>query len=540
MAAAKRLSRLVPLVTDSQCQWFSSEVVLPHLRARALSLSQILGRGALGLTLLAIATSLAGCSVAKPVVRNSDLRPNLVLLLSDDQRWDTLGCMGNPVIRTPHLDELAREGVLFRHAFVTTSVCSVSRASILTGSYARTRGIGDLARMVTPTDPAATYPAILRQHGYQTGHIGKWDVGIGETGFQFGEGLFDYWAGDRFHGNYWHEADCKLVCADGWHDKADGRCTCPPEGALPRVGHAAMKQPRHFDQEIVPLKVKEFLRGRDAAKPFYLSVSFRSPKDPWSDYPDNVTNLYQGVTMPAPRTATRAESARQPEFLQKSMGSEHGRRLVGDPEALATEMRQYYRQISSLDAAVGKVRQLLAEAGVADSTVIVFTSDNGHFLGDHGFWGKWLPYEASIRVPLIVFDPRQSAKQRGSVCDEMVLNIDLAPTLLGLAGSRKPSTMQGKDLAPLLHGKQPAWRTDSFYEHTWTAEGRIVPSEAVCSKEWKYIRYPGETPIVEQLFNLQTDTDETHDRIRDPECAAVARKMRGKLEAYQHDLASTQ
>jgi arylsulfatase A-like enzyme len=486
--------------------------------------------------LVSLALGLTSCASAVPAGSERVARPNLVFLLSDDQRWDTLGCMGNPVIRTPHLDQLAQDGVLFRNAFVTTSVCSVSRASILTGSYARGRGVGDLSRLATPDDPTATWPALLRHLGYQTGHIGKWDVGIGETGFQWGARLFDFWAGDRFHGNYWHESDCGLVRAVGWHSKTEVRCNCPPEGSLPRVGHAGMKLPRHFDQEIVPLKVKEFLRGRDPVKPFCLSVSFRSPKDPWSDHPENVAHLYQGMNLPAPPTATPAAAARQPAFLHKSMGSEHGRRLAGNPEALAAEMRRYYRQISSLDAAIGKIRQLLAAEGVAENTVLMFTSDNGHFLGERGFWGKWLPYEPSIRVPLVIFDPRLSAKQRGRVCDEMVLNIDLAPTLLALAGDRTPSAMQGKDLTPLLCGEHPAWRSDWLYEHTWTAEGRIVPSEAVRSREWKFIRYPGETPVVEQLFNLRTDADETQDRIGDPDCADVVQLMRGKLEAYRRDL----
>ena len=467
---------------------------------------------------------------------NASRRPNIIFLLTDDQHWDTLGCMGNPVIHTPNLDRLAREGVLFRNAFVTTSVCGPSRASILTGTYGRARGVGDLSRIMAPVDLAATYPAVLRDHGYETGQIGKWDVGVGETGFQMGINLFDYWGGDRYHGNYWHEADCPLVTNNGRQSKAAIRCTCPPEGSLPRVGHVGMQHPLHFDQDIVPLKVKQFLRCRDREKPFFLAVSFRGPKDPWSDYPTNVAKMYESDVMPLPKTATREEAARQPQFLQKSMASDYGRRMVGDQKALAEEMRKHYRLVSTIDGTVAKLRELLAEEKLTDNTIIIFTTDNGEFFGEHGFWGKWLPYEDSIRVPLIVFDPRLPAEKRGAQRDEMALNIDLAPTFLALTGCAIPRSMQGQDLTPLLRGERPVWRTDWFYEHTWTADGRIAPSEAVRSEEWKFIRFTGETPFVEQLFNLKADPDETINRIADTYCASVANKMRKQLEAYQSKL----
>jgi len=465
-------------------------------------------------------------------------RPNIIFLLSDDQRYDTLGCMGNEVICTPHLDRLAAEGTLFTHAFVTSSVCSVSRAAILTGAYACSRGSGDLASMVTPQDAEETYPAVLRNGGYYTGHIGKWDVGTGEEGFRFGADLFDYWGGDRFHGNYWHERDCPFVTHDGIQYKADLRCTCPPNASMPRTGHVGMKDPIFTDLDIVPMKTRQFLAGRDKEKPFFLSVSFRGPKDPWGDCPEDYAGLYESADMPIPKTATSADAALQPEFLRKSMGTEHGMRMVGDAKALAGEIRKYYRSISTVDAAVGKLRLLLKEEGLADNTIILFASDNGHFLGEHGFWGKWLPYEGSIRVPFIVFDPRLPAQRRGVKREEMVLNIDWAPTMLALAGCRIPSGMQGMDLTPLLRGEHPEWRGDWFYEHTWTAEGRIAPSEAVRSTDWKYVRYAGETPVVEQLFHLKTDPEETINHIADADCATVADKMRKQLEGERTRLSA--
>jgi len=482
---------------------------------------------------------LAACSLAQPPTDKDKTprRPNFLFLLTDDQRWDTLGCMGNAVVRTPEIDGLARAGVLFRNAFVTTSVCSPSRASILTGQYARQRGVGDLHKLVTPDPSFATYPAVLRNKGYHTGHIGKWDVGTGEEGFRFGANLFDYWGGDRFHGNYWHERDCPFVTHDGVHAKGDIRCTCPPDASMPRTGHVGMTNAIHTDRDIVPLKAKRFLTSRDKAKPFYLSISFRGPKDPWGDCPESYARFYESDAMPIPKTATCEDATGQPEFLRKSMGSQHGMRMVCDSNALAGEIRKYYRSISTVDATVGKLRRLLEEDSVADNTVILFASDNGHSLGEHGFWGKWLPYEGSIRVPFIVFDPRLPPKLRGMQRQEMVLNIDWAPSILALAGCNIPAAIQGKDLTPLLNGSPTSWRTDWFYEHTWTAEGRIAPSEAVRSEEWKYVRYTGETPPVEQLFNLKDDPEETYNQVADSNCGAITTKLRKRLEEYRRELA---
>jgi arylsulfatase A-like enzyme len=503
--------------------WRSSEIP-KHLVTLALAI------GGVFLATSSLAQSLTGED--KP-----PRGPNILFLLTDDQRWDTLGCLGNAVVRTPEIDGLARAGVLFRNAFVTTSVCSPSRTSIVTGQYARRRGIGDLQKLVTPDPSAATYPALLRNKGYFTGHIGKWDVGTGEDGFRFGADLFDYWGGDRFHGNYWHERNCPFVTHDGVHAKADIRCTCPPDASMPRTGHVGMKDPIHTDLEIVPLKAKQFLSARDKAKPFYLSISFRGPKDPWGDCPESYARLYESDAMPIPRTATREDAKSQPEFLQRSMGSAHSLRILSESNALVGEIRKYYRSISVVDAAVGKLRRLLEENGVADNTVILFASDNGHFLGEHGFWGKWLPYEGSIRVPFIVFDPRLPPQLRGVKREEMVLNIDWAPTILAFAGCSVPPAMQGKDLTPLLTGKSTSWRSDWFYEHTWTAEGRIASSEAIRTEEWKYVCFTDQKPPVEQLFNLKIDPEETQNRIADNHCEAISAKLRKRLEEFRRELA---
>ena len=466
--------------------------------------------------------------------------PNIVFLLTDDQHWDSLGCMGNNIIQTPNLNRLAAQGTLFRNTFVTASVCSVSRAAILTGAYPCSRASGDLAAMVTPMNPDVTYPAVLRAGGYETGYIGKWDVGSGEEGFQMGMKLFDYWGADRLHGNYWHENDCPFVTNDGRNSKEQIKCTCPPKGSDPRVGSAGMVHPVHFDRDIVPIKTKQFLDGRDRAKPFFLTIAFRGPKDPWSDFPPDTLELYRSNSVCIPATATESDAMGQPAFLRASMASDHGLSLVKDSRRLADELRKNYRLVSTIDQTVGKLREILASQGLDTNTIIIFTSDNGHFYGEHGFWGKWLPYEESLRVPLIVYDPRLPKTQQGKSPDQIILNIDLAPTFLSWAGLPIPEQMQGRSFAPLVGGEKIPWREDFYHEFTWTADGRIVPSEGMRSADWKYIRYFDRKPVVEQLFDLKKDPGETENLSSNPDSAFILQEMRDRTHRYRGSLRSGQ
>jgi arylsulfatase A-like enzyme len=466
--------------------------------------------------------------------------PNIVFLLTDDQHWDSLGCMGNKKIQTPNLDRMAGEGILFRDAFVTASVCSVSRAAILTGAYPCSRSSGDLAAMVTPKGITTTYPAVLQAGGYETGYIGKWDVGSGEDGFRMGMKLFDYWGADRLHGNYWHEADCPFVTNDGRNSKEQIKCTCPPKGSDPRVGSAGMIHPVHFDRDIVPIKARQFLEGRNRDKPFFLAISFRGPKDPWSDFPPDREGLYRSNSVVIPATATEADAKGQPAFLRASMASDYGLSLVKNPGNLANEIGKNYRLVSTIDSTVGKLRELLARQGLDTNTIIVYTSDNGHFYGEHGFWGKWLPYEESLRVPLIVYDPRLAKDQQGKSRDQMILNIDLAPTFLSWAGLNIPSEIQGRSFEPLVCGETIPWRKEFYHEFTWAADGKIVPSEGIRSADWKYIRFFDRKPVVEQLFDLKKDPGETVDLSLNPDSASILQGMRDRTDQYRVSLQSGQ
>ncbi|MCK9404422.1 MAG: sulfatase-like hydrolase/transferase [Chitinophagaceae bacterium] len=472
-------------------------------------------------------------------------RPNILFLLSDDQRWDSQGCFGNTVVTTPEIDRLASEGVKFNNSFVTFSVCSASRAVIMTGIYSRSRsgGADNLTAIATPRNWNATLPALLKDNGYFTGYIGKWDCGVGEDGFQIGMNLFDYWGGDRWHGNYWHERNCNFVTNDGMEHKSEIRCTCvqgtPWESSFPRTGFSGMVDPVHTDIEVVPLKVKTFLDSRDQDKPFFLQISFRAPKDPWSDYPLEVKDYYTANKIPVSPTANIENALSQLKFLQGTMGTDHARNVLSSEGKLENEIRKHYRLVTGIDIAIGKSRNLLDEAGVDNNTIIVFSSDNGAFLGEHGFWGKWLPYEESICVPLIVYDPRVPSENRGKTVDEMVLNVDYTPTFLSYAGITAPDEMQGMDIRDLLSGNKEEWRKDWYYEHTWTAKDLganvvpIVPSEAVRTDEWKYIVFYNEEPDVEQLFNIKEDPYEINNLISNPEYVSILSHLRGRLEYYR-------
>jgi arylsulfatase A-like enzyme len=301
-----------------------------------------------------------------------------------------------------------------------------------------------------------------------------------------------------------------------------------------------MTHPVHFDRDIVPIKARQFLEGRNRGKPFFLAISFRGPKDPWSDFPSDMAGLYRTNSVLIPTTATEADAKRQATFLRASMASDHGLSLVKNPGRLADELVKNYRLVSTIDQTVEKLRDLLVRHGLDTNTIIVFTSDNGHFYGEHGFWGKWLPYEESLRVPLIVYDPRLPKAQQGKSRHQMILNIDLAPTFLSWAGLDIPSEMQGRSFEPLVCGETIPWRKDFYHEFTWTADGRVVPSEGIRSADWKYIRFFDRKPVVEQLFDLKKDPGETVDLSLNPDSASILQGMRDRTDQYRVSLQSGQ
>ena len=447
-------------------------------------------------------------------------RPNLVLLLADDLSAASTGFGGNGVVHTPHMDRLAADGVHFEHAFVTTSICAASRASILTGQYARRTGVYGFSRPLSADALSGSYPVLLRASGYHVGYIGKWGIQPKKAAYALEvSSLFDYWAGIADQVVYWHERACPFVAGSGggWH-----ACTC------------ASKAPGtlHASTEVFPAKVEDFLDARPPDAPFCLSVSFKAPHSPWTMVPPELGELYRDGKVPLPEDAAAALE-RAPPFLRSSPAFEGARETVLDGEALDRAVRDYYRTTTALDIGVGRIRAALEERGLAHDTVLILTSDNGLTLGNHGYIGKWLMNEESIRVPLVILDPRGPVELRGRTSSEMALNIDLAPTLLELAGIPVPAGMQGLSLVPVLEDAGATLREDWFYEHHYA---HAPPVEGVRTRRMKYVRYIKQEPPREELYDLARDPLERDDLAGDPERAAELDELRSKWRAYRREL----
>lgn len=440
------------------------------------------GFGMLAAALVAVAGPLRGAA-APPL--------NVVVLYADDWRHDTLGCAGHPVVKTPRLDALARRGVRFTHNYVTTAICGVSRASLFTGQWMSRHGNRAFDAFETPW--AETWPGLLREHGFHVGLIGKWHCG------RFPEEHFD--VGSAYGGTHWQPE---------------------PDGG--RI-HVTMKNERD---------ARGFLRDRPQGRPFALVLSFfathAEDDNPLQYLPQPESQpLYADATIPIPATAGDEYYRRLPGFLvsEKNEGRIRWHWRFDTPEKYQAFMKNYYRLATEVDAACGAVIDELEAQGVLDETLVIFTTDNGYLHGEHGLADKWYPFEESIRVPLIVVDPRMPARVLGTTHDAMTLNVDLAPTILGATGIAAPPRMQGRDLAPLYLQADTSWRTEFFYEHpTITSVERIPSSEAVVRKDVKYVFWPDHGR--EQLFDLAKDPQETTDVSADPAYAERLGELRDR------------
>ena len=419
---------------------------------------------------------------------------NILVLYADDWRYDTLGCAGNPVVKTPQLDQLAREGVRFTQNRVTTAICGVSRASLFTGQWMSRHGNPAFLAFKTPW--SETYPGLLRAKGYFVGHVGKWHNGkFPGTNFDFGR---------AYSGTHWIT------------NKNDGTKI-----------HVTQKNEND---------ALEFLRTRPAAKPFCLTLAFFATHaedgNPQQFLPQPESmKLYEDVTIPVPANATEESFRRLPSFIanEKNEGRVRWHWRFDEPAKYQTMMKNYYRLATEVDTTCGRVLAELKKQGLLDKTLVIFTSDNGYFHAEHGLADKWYPHEESIRVPLVVRDPRMDKARRGQTNDDFTLNVDLAPTILAAAGIKAPATMQGRDLTPLyLAATKAAWRNEYFYEHATIKNTNFIPSsEALVRKDWKYFYWPDFK--TEQLFDLRADPMEERDLSADPAQAARLVEMRRRF-----------
>jgi arylsulfatase A-like enzyme len=434
-------------------------------------------------------------------------RPNILFILADDQRNDSLGCAGHPYIKTPVLDNLAAQGVRFENAFVTTSICMASRACLFTGMTEKGHGFTGAKWPATPVlqeDTETSFPTLLRKEGYKTAFFGKNHV-------------------------KWHQHNGLDMMFDV--HQALSRYPSPylnmPDGST-----------RHVD-EVMGDKSIAFIDKQDKDTPFLLYMSFHiahaqdSNKEPGRGHfpwPKAEDGLYDDITPDPPALGDPKYFNAAPDFLQDSMNRDRYFWRWDTKEKYEANMRAYYRMITGMDRIIGRAIEKLKEKDMLDNTIIMFLADNGYYGGDRGFAGKWSHYEQSLRVPMIVVDPRAPEHLRGRVISDTVISIDLSATILDEAAIEIPAKYQGRSLVPFLLGQTPQdWRTDFYCEHHFNHD-RIPKWQGVRDNRYTYANYYEKG--VELLYDREKDPGQLVNLATDPEHAEVLRELRNKCEDY--------
>lgn len=429
---------------------------------------------------------MGSCTVKK----DKNKKPNIIFILTDDQRWDAIGYAGNDIIKTPNMDRLASSGIYFDNAFVTTPICAASRASIFTGLYERTHkytfGKG---KLIDDRYIYESYPYLLKEAGYNTGFVGKFGVKVNEAMM---DTMFNRSTLTKYP--YFKDVD----------------------------GEKRHLVDIHGDHAV------DYIRS-NSDKPFCLSLSFWSPHANDSSkeqyfWPERCDSLYVNDTIPTPKTADPEFFEALPNYLQTTMNRTRWHWRYDTPEKYQEMVKGYYRMITGIDDVIGKIEKTLEEEGLADNTIIIVMGDNGYFMGERGYAGKWTMHEQSLRVPLLIYDPRLKEEKRRKRYDQMVLNIDVTPTILDLANIQLPNRYQGKSLVPFLNREPKSWREAIFCEHRWKGNELIPRTECFRDIDWKFIRYDDSPELIE-LYNYSEDIYEEHNLAYDP-------KYADKLEYY--------
>ncbi len=410
--------------------------------------------------------------------------PNIIVILSDNQRWDFMGCAGHPFVKTPNMDRLAKEGVLFKNAFVTTSLCGPSRASFLTGQYAHTHGVRD--NLTVWSDKNVTFLELLGRAGYDNAFIGKWHM-PGKLPELRGVDLFVTFTEQKGQGKYF---DCPLVVD----------------------GEVRPSRKPYITEELTDYALEFIRRPRD--NPFCVYLSHKAVHHRWLP-PPGLEDLYKGEHPPFPD-----------EFNPFSFitGGSLFEGLIGMPDELYLD---YARVVTSLDRQVGRVLQMVDRLGIADNTIVIFASDNGFFFGEHQLagTGRW-PYEESIRVPFIVRAPGL-VSDPGRRASQMILNIDLAPSLLDLAGLPIPKSMEGISFVPLLRSASAPGRKAWLYEYEKDFPFRIPSTQAVRTEDHVYIEFQGRRGA--ELYDLNKDPRQMNNFAGAPEGRALMKRLKPLL-----------
>ncbi|WP_129664076.1 sulfatase [Phytoactinopolyspora endophytica] len=455
-------------------------------------------------------------------------RPNIVFIMSDDHASHAISAYGSRINSTPQIDRLAEEGARFDNCFCTNAICTPSRASILTGTYNHENGVRTLFDELDGRQQ--TFPQLLQASGYQTALIGKWHLGHGGHADPTG---FDYWNVLPGQGDYFDP----VMIENGVERKYEGYVT-----------------------DLITDMSRDWLQARDADRPFLLGLHHKAPHRWWLPHPRHA-DLYDDDRV-EPETLyddyeTRSQAARQAHMRV----DRHMRRRdvkADPPEGLSTAERRrwfyqryikdYLRCIAAVDESVGRVLDYLDEHGLTQNTIVVYTSDQGFFLGDHGWYDKRFMYEESLRMPLLVRYP--ALVEAGSVSSSFVLNTDFAPTFAELAGVVPPEPMSGRSVVPLLQGEPPAdWRRTAYYRY-WEhmSDPHYVPAHyGIRTDRYKLVYYYGEglglngvadqaTEPEWELFDLAADPHELRNVYDQPGYREVTRELTTELARVQKEI----
>ena len=483
-------------------------------------------------------------------------KPNVIFIKTDDQRFDSLSMTGHPVTKTPNIDQLANEGVFFTQAFITSPICGPSRANFFTGQWERKNRVGfsSVSKNFIPTAAFDnSWLMQLKRAGYFAGYIGKHHTHIGELNQR------NRYMKENLDFCYMKSGHLGFDLATR-KEFSNLKNSSQIEGLF-EATESFIRPGKDKDCFFANAdeSVKDFLKERDPSKPFCLSINFnlphaasigrmgKKPADPEiyrTLYSDRQQEFvfpagYPNIAVPLPEEVFRKDE------LMKYYRTTNRRKLLDKKTKMA-------RAVTGIDLFVGNLRKQLTEMKLADNTILVFISDHGLLLGEHGLGGKTFLYEESIHVPLIVYSPFFSEPEQGKKIDELVVGQDVPATILELCGLPIPETYQGESLVPLIVGKKVEWRKDVFCENLFTDQG-YPRMEAVRGVEWKYIRYfskandrnrylpvasiNGEQPIYEELFNLKADPKEQVNLASHPEYKGVLDRYRRRCQKLVHELA---
>lgn len=450
-------------------------------------------------------------------------RPNILFILTDDQRWDALGLAGHKHLKTPHLDRLGREGVYFKNAFCTTSLCSPSRASILSGVYAHTHGV--VNNFTEYPANFRSFPMVLQSAGYDTAYMGKWHMGEDNDEPRPG---FNWFVTHKGQGKYF---DTEFNFHGKKREVVKGYYTT----AVTDMAEEWLKRPRD-------------------GKPWLLMIGHKAPHSFYFPEP-KYEKSFADVRVPYPETAFMLDD--KPAWIKERLYTWHGiygplfdwrKKFPDDSPAAVKDFeamtRAYWGTILSVDDSVGRLYELLRARGELENTIIVFMSDNGILNGEHGMVDKRTAHEPSIRIVQLVRFPGLTPPTAPKVVEQQVLTVDVAPSLLELAGAPALPKVHGRSWKKLVQQGDPAWRTSWLYHYNYEKQFPYTPNvRSVRTESWKYTRSPHGDGSADrhkaELYNIEFDPEERHNLIDRPKYAGVVRQMQAELLKVMREVGLT-